>query len=167
VRAEGWELDPDGSLRPLFLENLEGRDLDRALRAYVRRAQVGATDAALVTGTGKDLLEATARRVLDNAGDGYPGHDFPGTLYHAFCAVGLVPPSPATVAAVQRELSDDARTRLVEVLFILGCVVNTLRNQQGTGHGRPFPAEVTEIESRAAVAAMGLISDLLLAATRN
>jgi len=64
-KAEGFDLDPDGNLRPLLLENLRDEDLTAALFAYVRRARQGSTDAALVTGTGKDLLEATARHVLE------------------------------------------------------------------------------------------------------
>jgi len=53
-KAEGFQLEGDGNLRPLLLEKLSGSELDAALLAYVRRAQQGASDAALVTGTGKD-----------------------------------------------------------------------------------------------------------------
>lgn len=58
--SEGYVLTQDGSLRPLLLDSLTGRELTLALAAYVRRAKRGAMDAALVTGTGKDLLEAVA-----------------------------------------------------------------------------------------------------------
>lgn len=63
-KAEGFELTLDGELRPLLLDNLTGAELTSALEAYVRRAKRGAQDAALVTGTGKDLLEATAAHIL-------------------------------------------------------------------------------------------------------
>lgn len=159
-KAEGFELDPDGNLRPRLLENLNGDDLTGALFAYVRRARQGSTDAALVTGTGKDLLEATARHVLVGKGRDYAGLDFPGTLYQAFLAVGLTP-SPASVTATS-SLSSDAREKLVDALYVMGCAVNTLRNKEGAGHGHPFLTSVTEDESRAAVEVMGTISDFLL-----
>ena len=161
-RAEGFMLDSDGGLRPLVLDALDGHELDRALLAYVRRAQRGADDAALLTGTSKDLLEATARRVIAKGGGSYQGFDFPGTLYHAFYAAGLEPPAPRLVDAINREMDPDPRKGFVQSLYILGCAVNRLRNDQGSGHGRPFPATVTDPEARAAVEAMGLISELLL-----
>jgi hypothetical protein len=159
-KAEGFELDLDGNLRPRLLENLSGDELTEALFAYVRRARKGAPDAALVTGTGKDLLEATARHVLVEKGRDYSGLDFPGTLYQAFLAVGLTP-SPGSVKAMGA-LSSDAREKLVDALYVAGCAVNTLRNKQGVGHGHPFVTSVTEEESRAAVEVMGTISEFLL-----
>jgi len=62
--AEGFILGEDGSLSPKLLTSLRGVQLTDALAAYARRAQKGAQDAALVAGTGKDLLEATAARFL-------------------------------------------------------------------------------------------------------
>jgi hypothetical protein len=38
--------------------------LTQALESYVRRAQRGSEDAAMLTGSGKDLLEAAAAHVL-------------------------------------------------------------------------------------------------------
>jgi hypothetical protein len=54
----------DGDLRPRLLGSLSCRAVTRALKAQVRRAQEGADDAALVIGTAKDLVEATAAHVL-------------------------------------------------------------------------------------------------------
>jgi hypothetical protein len=160
--TEGFELDSDGNLRPRLLENLQDAELDAALLAYVRRAQQGSTDAALVTSTGKDLLEASARRVVERAGGNYSTMNFPGTLYQAFDAQGLAPVPPRAMDAINRELSTDARERFAQALYIVGCAINTLRNSEGTGHGRPFPSRVTEREGRAAVEVMGAISELLL-----
>lgn len=61
--AEGYELSSAGELRPMLLDNLTGAALTDALQAYVRRAKRGAQDAALVTGTSKDLLEAVAAHI--------------------------------------------------------------------------------------------------------
>lgn len=50
------ETTSDGELMPLALQNLSGVELTKALKSYIHRAQRGIRDAALVTGTGKDLL---------------------------------------------------------------------------------------------------------------
>src|SRR5882762_1398286 len=55
--TEGYDLSVDGQLSPRLLDNLSGVALTEALKTYIRRAKRGADDAALVTGTGKDLLE--------------------------------------------------------------------------------------------------------------
>lgn len=162
-RREGLRLSDDGTLMQLSLEGLSGAELTDALQVYVRRAQTGATDAALVTGTSKDLVEAVARHVLVmKVGDYQRSMDFAGTLYQAFLACDLPVPSGKALSAVQHELSSDARVRMIECLYLLATAVNRLRNEEGTGHGRPFPANVSDEEAKVAVEAMGLVSELLL-----
>ena len=159
----GWSVDDDGVLRPRVLEGLEGTELSEALEQIVRRAQTGATDAALGVGTGKDLLETTARKVLVDHTGAFPTYaNFPATLYQAFDRLGLPAPPPQAVADLRQALDPDPRRRFVQVLYILGCTVNELRNAQGTGHGRPFPPTITDPEAKAAVQSMGLVADFLL-----
>lgn len=159
--AEGYELALNGDLRPMLLDDLSGAQLTDALRAYVRRAQVGASDAALVTGTGKDLLEATAAHVLVERFGSYPSTaNFPTLLGQAFVEVGL-----ATTATPERP-GEAAQLKVERALYQLGCAVNTLRNKEGTGHGRPFLTTVTDQQARVAVQAIGLISGFLLNARR-
>jgi hypothetical protein len=154
--AEGFVLSTDGEVRPLLLDNLSGAQMTAALYAYVRRAQRGATDAALVTGTGKDLLEATAKHVLVTRRGVEPTiTNFPTILGLAFTELGL---------ATDKSKVTTTRERMDAALYDLGCGVNQLRNQQGTGHGRPFPATVTQTEAREAVEAMGLIAARMLSA---
>jgi len=158
-RAAGYELDPEGNLRPSTLENLEGPELTEAIRAYIRRAQAGSDDAALLVGTGKDLLEATARHALAVATGSYPStYDFPTTLYQAFDRLSLAVP-PQDLAA---KLDRDPSRAIEQCLWLLGVTVNRLRNAEGTGHGRPFPAGVTAEQGRRAIQSMGLVSQLLL-----
>ncbi|MGE3413615.1 MAG: abortive infection family protein [Dehalococcoidia bacterium] len=162
-RAEGYELDDDGLLRPALLDGLDEQALDDALGRYVRRARQGARDAALVTGTGKDLLEAVARHVLLRSSGSYDERmGFPGTLFHAFNVQGLATPPGGLLQACEAELDEDPRRRLEQTLYLLGVAVNKLRNAQGTGHGRPFPSSVSDAQAKAAVEAMGVISELLL-----
>jgi Abortive infection C-terminus len=158
-RAEGFELDPEGNLHQALLSDLHGVAATDALRAYVRRAHAGSTDAALVVGTGKDLLEATARHVLVQSTGTYPSNvNFPATLYHAFDRLGLATSSPDLLA----KLDSDAQRAVEQSLWLLGCAVNRLRNQEGTGHGRPFAPTLSDREARLAIQAMGVIAQLLL-----
>jgi Abortive infection C-terminus len=162
-RDQGFELDEDGHLRPLSLETLEGADLTEALRLYVRRARAGHGDAALVTGTGKDLLEAAARHVLVERTGAYDVRmNFPMTLYHAFYAEGLATPPGDVLDAWEKKLDPDPRKRLEQTLHLVGLAVNKLRNTEGTGHGRPFPPTVTDKEAKVAIESMGLVAELLL-----
>ena len=85
----------------------------------------------------------------------------------AFYLAGFETPSTAAIDGFFRSLDRDPRKRFLQALFLAGCAVNGLRNAQGTGHGRPFPATVTDAESKAAIQLMGLISDLLLDRRKN
>ena len=155
LRVQGYLLHPDGVISKLFLDNLSGKELDDALRAYVRRAQVGSSDAALVTGTGKDLLEATAAYVLQKIYGYYSDQaNFPTLLGQAFVALNLSTPENKNDTSVI--------ARLEKSLYESGCAVNNLRNKQGTGHGRPWISTVTEQEAKTAIQQIGVISEYLI-----
>jgi hypothetical protein len=156
-RAEGFEFTSDGEFRPLLLDNLSGADLSSALESYVRRAKRGATDAALVTGTGKDLLEATAAHILVERYDSYPqSANFQGLLGQAFVAIGLATPQHPVQA------SEPAQRKVERAMFELACAVNALRNKVGTGHGRPWLPNVTDLEAKVAIEFMGSIAEWML-----
>lgn len=54
-------------------------------------------------------------------------------------------------------------TRKVErAAYELGCALNTLRNKEGTGHGRPWVSSVTPAQRRFAIESMGNIAALIL-----
>ncbi|MEZ5062985.1 MAG: abortive infection family protein [Solirubrobacterales bacterium] len=161
-RDGSFDLTPEGELIPRLLDSVPAAEQDEVLRVYIKRIRQGASDAALVTGTGKDLLEATARRTLDRHRREYAGHDFPGTLFHAFDATGLPTPSGKLLDTANKEFSADPRDGFKEALYLLGLQINRLRNKEGTGHGRAFPSEVSDKEAKLAAEAMGLISELLL-----
>jgi hypothetical protein len=154
--SEGFNLAETGELLPVVLESLTGRELTEALKTYVRRARRGVLDAALVTGTGKDLVEAVAAHVLVRQFGNYSeGDNFPTLLGQAFVAVGLCAvKKPSLTAQEQMDLA----------LYELACAVNRLRNREGTGHGRPFLPTVSQAQARAAVQSMGLVAARLLGA---
>lgn len=158
-RAQGYDLDPAGDLRPLLLNDLSGVGATEALAAYVRRAHAGSNDAALVLGTGKDLLEATARHVLVTRTGAYPsGENFPATLYQTFDRLQLALPGQVAI----QSLDSNARAAMQQALWLLAIAVNRFRNEEGIGHGRPLPANVSEEEARLSIQAMALVSQLLL-----
>jgi hypothetical protein len=155
-RPEGFELSGDGDLHPSVLENLESRDLTKALQAYVGRARRGVLDAALLAGTGKDLLEAVAKHVLDVVWGSHPNANFPFLLGQAFVALGMATPPDKPVPG-------ESPLRAYErALYDVGCAVNRLRNKQGTGHGRPFLPTLSQPEAVSAVQSMGVICDYML-----
>jgi hypothetical protein len=154
---EGFELSVDGHLRPKILENLSGAVLTEALMAYVRRAKRGVHDAALITGTGKDLLEAVAAHILEQRYGGYSTtSNFPTLLGRVFIELGLATPQETV------QLGEPANKRVERAMYELACGINQLRNKQGTGHGRPWIPTVTDEEARMAVEMMGIISERLL-----
>ena len=154
---EGFTLTRDGVLNPILLDGISGRELTAALRIYVRRAQQSAEDAALVTSTGKDLLEATAAHVLMEKWGSYSaGNNFPTLWGQAFIACGLkttYQPAQATETYMQR---------LERSFYEAACAVNTMRNKEGTGHGRPWLPAITDNQAKMAVQLMGMVSELLL-----
>lgn len=155
--AEGWVLESDGELRPSLLERLDGVEAREALRSYVRRIRHGSIDDALVVGTSKDLLEATAAHVIIERYGDYNAHaDFPTLLGQAFVAAGLTTPAEAP------KLGERPHCAVERSLYELGCAVNRLRNKEGTGHGRPFLPSVSPSQAKAAANAMALISEALL-----
>jgi Abortive infection C-terminus len=159
-RGEGFELSIDGELRPLLLEALSGVAVTDALHAYILRAKRGAADAALVTGTGKDLLEATVAHILVSLYGNYSAQsNFPTLLGQAFIALGL--------ATTHDSVADGEppRKRVERAMFQLACAINQLRNREGTGHDRPWLPSVTDVEARIATEFMGTIAEYLLTAT--
>lgn len=161
---EGWILTSEGTLLRKNLENLDGTQLTDALEAYARRAVGGDSDAALLVGTVKDLVEATARHVLVEASGAYPQHGtFPSTLFLAFERVGLATPS----LDVMKELERDPVRALQQALFLAACAVNRYRNEEGSGHGRPHPSKATLDQARLASNVAGVVTQMLLAALKT
>ena len=158
--SEGLVLGADGILSPRVLDALSGEKLTEALESYVRRAKKGVTDAALLAGTSKDLLEATAAHVLCSRYGRYAANDnFPTLLGQAFVVLGMSVPNDGK--------EDTPINRLDRGLFETACAINTLRNKQGTGHGRPWVATLKDHEARTAVETMGIVAERMLTILRG
>jgi hypothetical protein len=160
--SEGFTLSLDGELRPKVLDSLHGAALTEALSGYVRRAKKGVEDAALLTGTGKDLLEAIAAHIIQNRYGSYPTQsNFPTLLGQAYAALGLATPHDPV------QPGEGPEKRIERAMFDLACAVNGLRNKQGTGHGRPWLPTVSDSQARMAIETMGVIGERLLAVERG
>lgn len=156
-RKEGCELTNEGEFSPLFLDGLSERELPAALRQYVQRAKAGHMDAALVTGTGKDRLEAVAAHVCGETPDADRKRlSFPKRLRSAFSHLGMAFGAPAADPATAH-VHDLERS-----MYTLACRINDLRNNEGTGHGRPWLPNVSPAESKAAIEFMGVIAEYML-----
>ncbi|MGV2290999.1 abortive infection family protein [Trinickia sp. YCB016] len=156
--TEGFWLADDGTFGAKVLDGLKGTEMTTALQAYAVRAQRGSQDAALLMGTGKDLMEATAAHVLMSIGGAYPtGANFGSLLGMAFMALGLKVPEQ------QPEPGELPIGALERSLFSAACAANKLRNKEGTGHGRPWLPRVGNAEAKAAVEVAGSVSAYMLA----
>ncbi|MDH2917361.1 MAG: abortive infection family protein, partial [Gallionella sp.] len=134
-----------------------GAALSVALESYIRRAKRGAEDAALLAGTSKDLLEATAAHILVERNGSYPqGVNFEGLLGMTFVAIDLATPHHPI------QPGEPPQCKAERAMFSLACGVNAMRNKLGTGHGRPWLTNITDVEARAAIQFMGTIAEWLL-----
>lgn len=158
----GFTLDPDGTTRPTVIDNLSGTELTAALRSYIDRINLNPDDAPLQVGTGKELDEATARHVLTELRGGYSvSQNFPMTLAAAFDAVDLAIPT-----VTLSDFDQDPHRAVHQCLFLLATAVNRLRNDAGTGHGRPDPprktSALTPAEGRLVARATALVAGAVL-----
>lgn len=157
LKSVGISLGNDGSIAPLSLETLSGKYLAEALELYVKRAKKGIEDAALVVGTGKDLMEAVAAHVLQELWGSYPTTvNFPTLLGQAFTALDMATP------ADKEKNGEHPRRNLERKMYELACAINRLRNKQGTGHGRPWVPDLTNEEARSGIEFIGIISERML-----
>ncbi len=157
LKVRGVTLSSDGVVASIPLASLSGKALTAALRNYVERAQHGVEDAALLVGTGKDLLEAVSAHVLQELWGTYSANaNFPTLLGQAFTALDMATPESPKVDG------EHPRRGMERGLFEVACSINRMRNKHGTGHGRPWLPDVTVAEARASVESMGIVAGLML-----
>lgn len=131
-----------------------------AVRDHIQRIRLalGDGDSALLLGSSKELLESTAKIVLERVHE-EPPTKFPGLITRALETLMLHPKSELN----QREdLLEPVRKILGGVLQI-AIEVNELRNERGTGHGRlQAPVTLGDRHSRLAAGAAILVATLML-----
>lgn len=158
LKSEHYILADNGDVSAVILDTLSGKNLTEALRSYANRAKKGSEDAALLSGTGKDLLEATAKHVIHSKfGSKVPANtNFPTLLGQAYAALQMSTPQD------QKPANEPAIKDYERSLFDLALSINRVRNKEGTGHGRLCISSLSQKESHSIIQAVGLISEFLL-----
>jgi hypothetical protein len=98
--------------------------------------------------------------VTELRGDYSTSANFPVTLAAAFDALNLAMPTQAPA------LDPDPKRAVQQCLFMLATAINRLRNDAGTGHGRPGnprkTASLSRADARLTARATALIAGALL-----
>lgn len=155
--AEGFSLSETGDIRPKILENLKGQYLTEALQAYAQRAKRGSEDAALLSGTGKDLVEATAKHIIQTKfGSHPPNANFPTLMGQAYAALHMATPE------TPKEPNEPAIKEYERAIFNMATAINRVRNKEGTGHGKLCISALSDVESHSVIESVGVVTEFLL-----
>ncbi|MPZ47725.1 MAG: hypothetical protein GEU75_00135 [Dehalococcoidia bacterium] len=152
----GWALDDDGRLGPLVLAEIETAERRPAIELQIDRMRNGSSDAALLIGTAKELLESTARYVLEELGQEIRDNiDFDSLLYLARDRLDIHP-------ARYKDPSEKTLQQIFQSLWSVAETVNQLRREAGTGHGGTDPSTIPSYAARSVVQAAGVMAQLMI-----
>lgn len=135
---QGWTLTPDGELMAIGEIDLQtgGRD---ALDEQIARLRRNTDDPGALIGSTKDLMEATAKFILDELSVPYGEKaSFDELWHHVRDRLGILP-----VQVAQDVPGAKCIKAIVQSAWTIVEQVNVLRNLQGTGHGRTLPTGVS------------------------
>ncbi|MAZ86099.1 MAG: hypothetical protein CL693_00435 [Cellvibrionaceae bacterium] len=155
--SEGFSLSENGEIRPKILDNLKGRNLTEALQAYAQRAKRGSEDAALLSGTGKDLVEATAKHIIQTKFGAHPPNaNFPTLMGQAYAALQMATPE------TPKEPNEAVIKDYERAIFSMATAINRVRNKEGTGHGRLCISSLSDEEAHSIIESVGVVTEFLL-----
>ena len=132
---------------------------EAVVREHVRRLRLalGEGDSALLLGSSKELLESTAKIVLDRVGEAPPAQ-YPALVTRALQVLMLHPKS----APEQREDVMEPVRKILGGVVQVAMEINELRGERGTGHGRAeAPVSLTSRHGRLAAGAAVLVATLM------
>jgi hypothetical protein len=151
-------LTEDGRIIPTVLSGIDSARLRPAIDAQIDRIKRSSEDAALLIGTAKELLETVSRYVLQESGqDVRPNADFDELVFFALHNLGLTPQSVTVTDAASASLRE-----ILDGLWKVGRAVNTLRNIEGTGHGRTALPVTTTVAARAVVQSAAIVAQMMV-----
>lgn len=164
LALDGWRLDERRRLvqaSPRFSElvGLEKlRDASGILQSFEQAKVLLEVNPAGCIGAAKDLIEATAKTVLEGVGRGWTeSDDFNELVARVQKELALHP------SAVDGSLpTADATKRILGGLSSVAIGVNMLRNKVGAGHGRSTAANLTARHARLALGAAWTWCELVL-----
>lgn len=134
-----WELTGTGELRPAgvgAVSALEGRP---AIEEQLNRLRRAADDPPLLLGTAKEMLESTAKYVLEEFAVPYTARtSFDELWFHARERLRLLP------QAIEPQQSGSTQVReILQASWAIARMTNEVRNMEGTGHGRTLPTAMS------------------------
>lgn len=129
-----------------------------ALRAHIERIHraLDDDDSEQVLGSAKELLESTAKLVLNERSLEVPSK-FPALMHSALDALGLHPKAVAGDDEVA-----DATRRILGALNQIAVGVNELRRDFGTGHGRVGGPKLSLRHARLSAGAATTLATLMI-----
>ncbi len=134
-----WELTAEGDIRPAgvgAVVSAEGRPAIEDQLARLRRAT---DDPALLLGTAKEMLESTAKYVLDAFAVPYSSKtSFDELWFHARDRLHLHPRDVDASTPGGVEVRE-----ILQATWSIARMTNEVRNIDGTGHGRTLPAQMS------------------------
>lgn len=156
LNRDGWKLDEHGRIVPIdetrnplaTLSGLDGlREPAGIMEALNRASALLDRDPAGVVGAVKELIEATAKTVLEHLGEAIAkDEDLPSLIKRTQVALGL---SPSSV----RDDIDGAESikKVLGGLSGIAIGLTELRNTDGSGHGRTRGTRLSPRHARLAV----------------
>lgn len=134
-----WELTEDGQLRPAGVGHVSAVGGRPAIEDQLARLRRAADDPALLLGTAKEMLETTAKHVLDVFATPYTATtDFEQLWFHARDRLGLHPRDVDVTQPGGQQVRE-----ILQSSWSIARMANELRNIEGTGHGRTLPSGMT------------------------
>ena len=153
-----WEVTEAGELRSAGVDavlSVEGRP---AIEDQVDRLRRSAEDPALMLGTAKEMLESTAKYVLEAFSVPYSTMKFDELWYHTRDRLRLHPKDVDVDAPGGEQVRE-----ILQASWSIARMSNVLRNVEGTGHGRTLPTAVSAEVAHLVVREACSVAQLVLA----
>ena len=158
-----WELTQHGELRPAGVGAVVSTEGRPAIEEQLDRLRRATEDSALMLGTAKEMLESTAKYVLEAFSVTYAANIGFDHLWHlARDRLGLTPQSVDTNQAGGEEVRE-----ILQSSWSIARMTNILRNHEGTGHGRTLPTAVSPDIANLVVREACSVAELVLATLDN
>lgn len=134
-----WELTESGELRPAGIGAVIAVEGRPAIEEQLDRLRRSSEDAALMLGTAKEMLESTAKYVLEAFSVPYsPATDFDQLWFHTRDRLRLHPKDVDADEPGGKQVRE-----ILQASWSIARMTNVLRNLEGTGHGRTLPTGVS------------------------
>lgn len=153
-----WELTDAGELRPAGVGTVTSVQGRPAIDDQLGRLRRATDDPALLLGTAKEMLESTAKYVMEAYSVPYrPNSTFDEIWHHARDRLGLLP------AQVDQTRAGGSQVReILQSSWSIARMANEVRNVEGTGHGRTLPTAMTPEMAMLVVREACSIAELVL-----